>query len=139
ESRSSDPVARETARVLNGFMDDYIQDNIRAKYESTMQATDWLTRQLSELRMKVESSQEKLVKYEKDNDILGIDEKQNIITAKLNDLNKAYTDATNDRIHKEATYRLTLFSSPQLLSQADPNTVIEQLRTRQADLNPHSA
>ena len=139
ELRFSDPDPRETARVLNVFMDDYIQENIRAKYDSTMQATDWLTRQLSELRMKVESSQEKLVKYEKDNDILGIDEKQNIITAKLNDLNKAYTDATNDRIHKQATYRLTLNSSPELLSQADPNTLIEQLRTREADLKTQYA
>ena len=44
-----------------------------------MQASDWLSKQLVDLQLKVETSQEKILRYEKDNGMLGVDEKQNII------------------------------------------------------------
>jgi succinoglycan biosynthesis transport protein ExoP len=72
-----------------------------------MQASDWLSRQLVDLQMKVETSEEKLVKYQKDHQILGIDEKQNITTAKLDELNKELTAAESERMQKEAVYRLS--------------------------------
>ena len=53
-----------------------------------MQASDWLSKQLVDLQMKVETSQEKLVRFQKEHEILGADEKQNIITEKLGELNK---------------------------------------------------
>ena len=37
----------------------------RRKFESTMQASDWLSKQLVDLQMKVETSQEKLVDFRK--------------------------------------------------------------------------
>jgi capsular exopolysaccharide synthesis family protein len=139
EIRYSNPNPETAAQVLNTFMQDYVQENIKAKYESTVQASDWLTKQLGDMRLKVETSQQKLVEYQKQNDILGIDEKQNIITSKLNDLNTALTQATADRIQKEATYRLTQANSPELLTKADPTSNIEQLRFREADLQSQYA
>jgi len=47
-----------------------------------------LSKQLVDLQMKVETSQEKLVHYQKEHEILGIDEKQNITTSKLDELNR---------------------------------------------------
>jgi hypothetical protein len=58
-----------------------------------MQASDWLSKQLVDLQMKVETSQEKLVRYQKEHEIFGIDEKQNIITQKLDELSKELTSA----------------------------------------------
>jgi uncharacterized protein involved in exopolysaccharide biosynthesis len=71
-----------------------------------MQASDWLSRQLVDLQMKVETSQEKLVKYQKEHQILGIDDKQNITTAKLDELNRELTTAESERMEKESLYRL---------------------------------
>ena len=56
--------------------------------------------------MKVETSQEKLVQYQKEHEILGIDEKQNIITSKLDELNRQLTAAESDRMEKESSYHL---------------------------------
>jgi succinoglycan biosynthesis transport protein ExoP len=74
-----------------------------------MRTSDWLTQQLSELQMRVEESQEKLVRYQKEHGILGIDEKENIITSKLDELNKELTAAEGDRMQKESVYRLGQF------------------------------
>src|SRR4029077_18629647 len=40
---------------------------------------------------------------------------------------------------KEATYRLTTTNSPEMLSKGDPNSLIEQLRKSEADLNTQYA
>src|SRR5438552_3155013 len=94
------------ARVVNTLANTYIEQNFKTRFESTMQASDWLSRQLVDLQMKVETSQEKLVKYQKDHQILGIDEKQNITTAKLDELNKELTIAESERMEKESIYQL---------------------------------
>jgi len=94
------------AQVVNALASTYIEQNFKTRFESTMQASDWLSRQLVDLQMKVETSQEKLVKYQKDHQILGIDEKQNITTAKLDELNKELTAAESERMQKESVYRL---------------------------------
>ena len=94
------------AQVVNTLISTYIEQNFKTRFESTMQASDWLQKQLADLQIKVETSQEKLVKYQKEHEILGIDEKQNIITAKLDELNKELTAAESDRMEKESAYRL---------------------------------
>jgi polysaccharide biosynthesis transport protein len=94
------------ARVVNTLANTYIEQNFKTRFESTMQASDWLSRQLVDLQLKVETSQEKLVKYQKEHQILGIDEKQNITTEKLDELNKELTAAESERMEKEAIYQL---------------------------------
>ena len=103
----SSPNKELAARVVNTLANTYIEQNFKTRFESTMQASDWLSRQLVDLQMKVETSEEKLVKYQKDHQILGIDEKQNITTAKLDELNKELTAAESERMQKEAVYRLS--------------------------------
>src|SRR5207253_10537284 len=95
------------ATVVNTLATTYVEQNFKTKFESTMQGSDWLSRQLVDLQMKVETSQEKLVKYQKDHQILGIDEKQNITTAKLDELNKELTAAESARMEKESVFRLS--------------------------------
>jgi len=94
-----------------------------------MQASDWLSKQLIDLQMKVETSQEKLVHYQKEHEILGIDDKQNITTAKLDELNKALTSAESERMDKESVYRLvqagdtdTIASAASVLDAAGANS-----------------
>src|SRR5207237_5924952 len=94
------------AQVVNTLASTYVEQNFKTKFESTMQASDWLSKQLVDLQMKVETSQEKLVKYQKQHEILGIDEKQNIITSKLDELNKELTTAESGRMEKESVYQL---------------------------------
>ena len=70
--------------------------------------------------MKVQTSEEKLVRYQKDHSILGVDEKQNIVTAKLDELNKELTAAQTDRIEKESNYRLAMDGDPDAFTKVSP-------------------
>ena len=106
------------ANVVNTLMNTYVEQNFKTRFESTMQASDWLSKQLVDLQIKVETSQEKLVKYQKEHDILGIDDKQNITTAKLDELNRELTQAESDRMEKQAIYQLVQTPNPDAAAAA---------------------
>ncbi|HEX6504187.1 MAG TPA: polysaccharide biosynthesis tyrosine autokinase [Terriglobales bacterium] len=142
--RFTSPNKELAATVVNTLVNTYIEQNFKTKFESTMQASDWLSKQLVDLQMKVETSQEKLVRYQKEHSILGIDEKQNIITEKLDELNKELTVAESDRMQKESLYRLTDRGDADVIASAtsgaeagdasSPSALLEKLRTQKADL-----
>ena len=144
EIHYSSPNKELAASIVNTLVNTYIEQNFKTKFESTMQASDWLSKQLADLQMKVETSQEKLVRYQKDHEILGIDEKQNIITAKLDELNKELTMAESDRMGKEALYRLTQTGDPDAIASATGTAasgggpgaggLLDNLRAKEADL-----
>jgi exopolysaccharide transport family protein len=113
---STDP--QLAASAVNTLADTYIRQNYQTKFQSTIDASDWLKKQLVDLQMQVETSQEKLVRYQKEHEILGTDEKQNIITEKLDELNKEMTMAESDRMQKEAVYRQTQTNDPDAIAAA---------------------
>jgi polysaccharide biosynthesis transport protein len=128
------------ANVVNTLINTYIEQNFKTRFESTMQASDWLSKQLVDLEMKVQTSQEKLVQYQKQHEILGIDEKQNITTSKLDELNKELTAAESDRMQKESVYRLVQSGDPDTAAAAATSAgtgssgLMEKMREQEADL-----
>ena len=139
EIRFSSPDPVLAAKVVNTVIDTYIEQNYKTHFEATTRTSDWLTQQLSELQMKVEQSQEKLVRYQKEHGILGIDEKENIITSRLDELNKQLTTAEGDRMQKESVYRLASSGDPDLLSNVDPSSPLMKLRSQEVDLHRQRA
>jgi polysaccharide biosynthesis transport protein len=140
---STDP--QLAASAVNTLAATYVEQNFKTKFESTMQASDWLSKQLVDLQMKVETSQEKLVRYQKEHEILGTDEKQNIITEKLAEVNREMTMAESDRMQKEAVYRQTQSNDPEEVSAAIVSTttgggsgaasaLLDKLREQQVSL-----
>jgi polysaccharide biosynthesis transport protein len=143
EIRFASPNKELAATIVNTLVNTYIEQNFKTKFESTMQASDWLSKQLVDLQMKVETSQEKLVRYQKEHSILGIDEKQNIITEKLDELNKELTVAESDRMQKESLYRLIQGGDAEVIASSSgaeagdassPSALLEKLRAQKADL-----
>ncbi|HYY69196.1 MAG TPA: polysaccharide biosynthesis tyrosine autokinase [Terriglobales bacterium] len=126
-----------SAQIVNEVANVYIEQNFKAKFESTVHTSEWLSKQLSDLQLKVETSQQRLVDYQKEHGIVGVDEKQNIITTKLDQLNKELTDAEMDRIQKESLYRISLEGKPELLPKLGAqgtDTLLSKLRDQESSL-----
>src|SRR6266403_4700157 len=128
------PDPRAAADAVNALISTYIEQNLKTRFDATSQAAEWLTKQLSDVQVKVEISEAKLVRYQKEHGIVGADEKQNIITSKLDDLNKELTAAEADRIQKQAVYELMLSGDPEAVSVVSQNTFLQTLRAQQAEL-----
>jgi len=120
--------------ISNSLVKTFIEENFRTKYESTNQTADWLSKELSDLQLKVQTSEEKLVRYQKEKGIVGIDEKQNIVTAKLDELNRELTQAQTDRIQKESNFKLAQSGDPSVFAKLSPQNLIEKLQAEQAEL-----
>jgi len=99
---STDP--QLAARTVNEHIHNFQDQNIKGRYEETTRATAWLNDQLNELKIKVQESEDKRIAYERQNQIWTLDDKSNITTQRLADINKALTDAQDDRMRKEALY-----------------------------------
>ena len=99
---------------------------------------------MADLQLKVQTAEEKLVRYQKDHSILGVDEKQNIVTAKLDELNKELTAAQTDRIEKEADYKLAMAADPASFTKVTPEGrdeggLLDKLREKEAELDTQYA
>jgi capsular exopolysaccharide synthesis family protein len=122
------------AQIVNGHLQNYIEANFRSKYDATQQASNWLSAELEELRIKVEKSEAAKIAYERENQIWTIDEKQNITTQKLSDINKALTDAQTDLVQKQALYQIAKGGDVDQLPDVRNNAYLSELLKRQADL-----
>jgi capsular exopolysaccharide synthesis family protein len=100
---STDP--QFAARVVNAHIKNFQEQNIRSRYDETTRATTWLRDELDELKIKVQESEDKRIAYERKNQIWTLDDKQNITTQRLGDLNKELTDAQSERMRKEALFQ----------------------------------
>lgn len=133
------PDPKLASEIANGLVKTFIEQNFKSKYESVTQTSEWLSKELLDLQMKVETSQEKLVRYQRDHSILGIDEKQNIVMAKLDELNKELTAAQTDRIEKESNYKFATSGDPDLFAKAaapnEQTNLLGRLQEKEADLS----
>jgi len=124
---------RLAAQVVNAHLQNYIEQNFRSKYDATIQASNWLSSELEELRIKVEKSEDARLAYERQNQIWQIDEKQDITTQKLADLSKVVTEAQTGMAEKEALYRMAQTGNVDALPAARENPVIQDVLKRKSE------
>jgi len=130
---ASDP--KLAAAVVNAHVNNFIEQNFRSRYEATTQASNWLANQLDELKVKVEASEDARIKYERDNQIWTIDEKQDVTAQKLGDLNRELTEAQADRINKDAVYELAKAGNYDAIPAVRESPVIQESLKRQGELS----
>jgi polysaccharide biosynthesis transport protein len=127
------------ARIVNSHLENFIESNFRSKYDATTQASNWLSGELEELRIKVEKSEDARLAYERQNQIWQIDEKQDITTQKLGDLSKAVTEAQTALAEREALYRMATSGNVDSLPAARDNPVVQDLLKKKSDLDQQYA
>src|SRR5713226_9397014 len=135
------PDPQLATEIANTLVTTFIEENFRTKYESVTQTSEWLSKELADLQLKVQTSEEKIVRYQKDHSIVGVDEKQNIVTARLDELNKELTAAQTDRMQKESDYTSAM-SDPAGFSKVSPegkSGLLDSLRGKEADLETQYA
>ncbi len=93
------------ADVANAIAQSYLQHSYEIRYKATAGLSQFMEKQLEELRAKMEKSSEALARFERELNVINPEEKTSILTARLLELNKNYTEAQTYRVAKEAAYR----------------------------------
>jgi capsular exopolysaccharide synthesis family protein len=126
--------AQLAAQILNAHIANFMEENFRSRYDTTAKATLWLTDQLSELKVKVQNSEDARLAYERQHQIWELDDKQNITTQRLTDLNKEVTEAQSERMRKEALYEFAKAGNIDVVPQLRENNTLQELTKRHSDV-----
>jgi succinoglycan biosynthesis transport protein ExoP len=134
---STDP--QFAARIVNEHIKNYQEQNIRSHYDETTRSTTWLRNELDELRIKVQESEDQRIAYERKNQIWTLDDKSNITTQRLADVNKALTDAQDERMKKEALFQFAkagdIADVPQLRENPAFQALMQKRQTTTQEYN----
>jgi capsular exopolysaccharide synthesis family protein len=103
--RFTTPDPALSSRLANAHALNYVRYGINVRSETNEQATQFLEQKLTELKERVEQSEASLNSYRRDKGIISVDDKENIVLARLLDLNKDLTAAEAERIGLEAQVR----------------------------------
>ncbi len=124
--RSPYPVL--SADIINSLAEEFISFSVEKRYETTHQASDFLSEQIAELREDLAAKERELQRYGQEKKLFFTSEKESTIVSKFAAVLDAYTQAQIDRINKEAAYRevkdLDVDSLPQFVN----NTLIQTLK-----------
>ena len=136
--------AQVAADFCNTLASEYMDENLEARWKSTEYTGEWLTKQLQDLKVNLEQSQEQLQSYARGTGLVFTDEKDTTGTAdetKLADLQKTLSEAQADRISKQSKYEMAMSSPatalPDVLDDAslrDSQKSISDLQTKLAQL-----
>src|SRR5467141_3380643 len=121
------------ARIVNAHIAMYIEQNFRSKYEATTRTSTWLADQLGELKIRVQKSEDARIAYERQNQIWTLDDKQNITTQRLSDINKQLTDAQSERMKKESLYQFAKSGNLDAVPEVQSNATLADLTKKRTD------
>jgi len=100
--RSPDP--NLAADAANAIATSYLNHTYNIRIRSSASLSSFMEKQLDELKAKMETSSLALAQFEKDLDVINPEEKTNILSSRLLQLNTEYTAAQGERVSKEAAW-----------------------------------
>jgi succinoglycan biosynthesis transport protein ExoP len=131
--QNQDPKIAQAA--ANEIVNAYQNWTLRAHFETMTRISQWLSQQIISLRESVNKSQNDLVQYQREHNLLSIGQNGgSLVDSDLETINSQLAQAEADRIVKEARYKMALTRNPDLLVSVAPNTVLTSLRSKEADL-----
>lgn len=123
-----------SSRVLTAFLEEFIEQHLEDKYEATAKASGFLYRELQDLKVAVEKSEESLIAYARGNDVTDSDERASIHQQKLSDLSNELTKVEAELISKTALYEAVRNASVNHFPEALEDGPLRELRQRASEL-----
>lgn len=138
------PDAQLAADVANGISISYIEHTYNIRIRSSSSLSKFMERQIEEMRSKMEASSARLAQLERELNVINPEEKTNILSARLLQLNTEYGKAQSDRVRAEAAFDSTrsgALEAAQVSGQGEAlKRLIERLnesRERFAEVKEH--
>lgn len=138
---SQDPAL--SARIVNSIASNYINENLELRWDAAEKASEWLSQQLVGVKAKLEKSEDEMQAYARENGLLFLESEkgttENIVDARLRELQTALTEAQAVRIQKESLYRLIQAGDAGALPTVFDNHELQELTLRLSDLEAQRA
>lgn len=120
------------ATFVNTLASEFIDQNLEVRWKSAQKTGEWLTRQLGELKTKLEISREALVDYARGAGLTFVSEKGTAAEDNLKQLQEELSKSRGERVARQSRFETAVRSSPQSVPEVLDN---DPLRTTQAQLH----
>ncbi|HET9266658.1 MAG TPA: polysaccharide biosynthesis tyrosine autokinase [Vicinamibacterales bacterium] len=93
------------ARAINALVDEYVAQNLAVRQQDMSKSLMWLSEELERQEHRVETSERAMAEYRAGHNAGSLRDRENIVTARLNQLNESATRARTARAQKESLYK----------------------------------
>jgi capsular exopolysaccharide synthesis family protein len=128
------------ARAVNTIAEEYVNQNLEFRLQNSDKTLQWLTEEVAKQQNVVQGSERMLAEYRERKNALSLEDRQNIIVSRLNQVNDAASRARMTRIQKEALYNQVLAAQDrESLGTIASSPFVQQLKTRIGELKREKA
>lgn len=135
-SSTSPKVAAEYA---NRLTQEFIEQNMEARWQMTQRTGEFLTKQLDEMKVKLERSDTDLQQYARGSGLIFTGEKTNVSEEKLRQLQEELTKAQSDRVSKQSRWEMATSAPADSLPDVLNDLSLRDYQGRLSDLRRQSA
>lgn len=119
-----------SATVANGIVRCFIDRTYQTRHNAIMQSTEWLSRQLDDIRAKMVDSNRALTAFQGASGITDVDQNRSTFTEEMAELSRQKTQAQAERIQIESYLRRANGADAASLPQIQNNQVVTLLTQR---------
>src|SRR5687767_7289934 len=134
--------AHTAATVANALVEEYVKQNLELRQQSMDKSLEWLVEELARQQRTVESSERAMAEYRAAQRTTSLNDPQNIVNSRLNQLNDAATRARTIRAQRESLLRQIEAlgaGASDSIPAISANTYIQSIKGRLADLQRQRA
>jgi capsular exopolysaccharide synthesis family protein len=140
------PDPKLAAEFANTISNEFIQQNMEARWEMSQRTGDWLSRQLDDMRVKLERSDDALQSYARQTGLMftgdngnGTSSGGSVSEQKLRQLQEELSKAQADRMTQQSRYELTKNAMPETLPDVLNDSNLREFQSKLADLERQKA
>jgi succinoglycan biosynthesis transport protein ExoP len=119
------------AQVTNTLVQSFIDQSFQTRHDAVMKSSEWLSRQLDDIRKKMDDSAQALGQMQQSIGVADIDTNKSTFTEHMGELSRQQTQAQAERIQLQAL--LKNVNNPDSLPEVRSNPVVQQLNQRLAE------
>lgn len=129
---STDP--QIAADIVNTLISEFVEQNLESRWKTTQQTGDWLTRQMEDVKIKLEKSEDELQSYANASGLLFTSEKDNVAEDKVRQLQDELSKAHADRVGAQSRFELASTASPDSLPEVLDDPTLKDYEVKLTDL-----
>ena len=127
------------ALFVNTLAEEFSQQSLESRWETSQHTSEWLTRQLDDLKIKLEKSEDELQRYASATGLIFAAEKESLAEEKLRQMQRALSEAQVSRAQKQSQYEIGISSLPETLPDVLDHAPLRKYEVRLAGLRQELA
>lgn len=129
----SGPNPELAAQITNTVAQLFVDRSYQTRHEAIMHSTEWLSRQLDDIRTKMDESNRAVADFQRANSITDVDHDHSTISDQVADLSRQKSQAEAERIQLEAYLGKARKGNLNGLPQVQESPVVQQLSQKLAE------